>query len=97
VAVEGLKLRVQVLVVVRSVLESVQANTVFVVGVYVTQLHSIPARGYVRELERDLVILEEFVASLISFGPLGLVIDAEVVDRHAVQVEEKLAILGVAA
>ena len=91
VAVEGLKLRIQVLVLILQVGESVQTRAVSVVLAEITDLDRVPGvEAQVFHVEGDLVVLVEG-----SFGAL-VVVDDEGGDGHGDQVDEEGAFGGLA-
>lgn len=83
VAVERLKLTVQVLLTVSLVRVSVKSNTVRVVGVQVLQLHSVPAQLDIWHFKFDFLVAVDIVARDL------IVIDFQVSDRHTLEIEEK--------
>ena len=62
-SMEGLKLRVEILLVIGAVLEGVEANAIFIVWRQVTKLDSIPALHNVGSSKGDHLVLEALRAA----------------------------------
>ena len=60
---EGLKLRVKILLVVRAIFECVETNAIFIVWCQVAQLYSVPALHNVSSSQRDHLVLEALRAN----------------------------------
>ena len=85
---ESLKLRVQVLLVVRAICESVQTNAVLVVGRQILELHCVPSLDDISHAQRDNLVL-------VAFGAdgHGLVIHAELSNSDGLKVNEQVCIV----
>ena len=77
-SVEGLKLRVEVLLLVGAICEGMETDTVLTVWRQVAHLHCVPPLGKVRDLERDHLVLE----GLRADGHLSIV-DLKVSDGQS--------------
>lgn len=86
-AVERLELRVEVLLLVRVVNESVQSDAVLVVGRQVSQLDSVPALGQVGNLERDHLVLVGLWAHWHRS-----VVDLKIGDGQGLEVDEEVGV-----
>ena len=77
-AVESLKLRVQILLLISLVHIGVEPDTICAVFAKIAELHSIPSYQYMRLVQRDSLVLES-----ISSGN-NLVVNCKLTNRQCV-------------
>ena len=87
-SMEGLKLRVEILLVIGAVLEGVEANAIFIVWRQVTKLHCIPALHNVGSSQGDHLVLEALRAA-----GAGSIVDHQVGHCESLRVNEEVFVV----
>ena len=85
---EGLKLRVEILLVIGAVLEGVEANAIFVVWCQVTKLNGVPSLHHISTPQRDHLVLEAFRAA--GADPI---VDLQVGHGKSLRVNEQIFVV----
>ena len=87
-SMEGLKLRVKILLLVGAVLEGVETNAIFIVGGQVTKLYGVPALHHVSSPQGNHLILEALRAA--GAGPI---VDHQVGHGESLRVNEEVFVV----
>ena len=85
---EGLKLRVEILLVVGAVHEGVEADAIFIVWCQVTKLHGVPALHHVGSPQRDHLVLEALGAEGASS-----IVDHQISHGERLRVNEEVFVV----
>ena len=85
---EGLKLRVEILLIVRAIHEGVEANAIFIVGCQVTKLYGVPALHHVGSPQRDHLVLEALGAEGASS-----IVDHQISHGERLRVNEEVFVV----
>lgn len=85
---EGLKLRVKILLVVGAIFECVETNAIFIVWCQVAQLNSVPALHYVSSSQRDHLVLEALRAN-----GADSIVDHQIGHSESLRINEEIFII----